>query len=115
MSIRCVCQNGHVLNVKETLAGTSGLCPRCRTRVKVPDLRAKIMSEDAILHLLEDVSMPPQQSVTQRFDPFADTTPSGFHGQSTPNKCCDRCNKDVPAGSHICPHCHTYIANLKDF
>ena len=30
MSIRCVCQNGHVLKVKESFAGTSGLCPSCK-------------------------------------------------------------------------------------
>jgi hypothetical protein len=101
--------------VKETLAGTSGLCPKCRVRVQVPKIREKIMSEDAILHILEDNTIPPHQSVTTRFDPFADTSPSGLQGQNAPNKCCDRCNKDVPVGSHICPHCHTYIANLRDF
>ena len=28
---------------------------------------------------------------------------------------CDRCNKEISAGAHICPYCRTYIANLRDF
>ncbi len=52
MSIRCVCQNGHVLKVKDSFAGTSGFCPSCRARVDVPKLQKRSISEDAILGLL---------------------------------------------------------------
>ena len=52
MSIRCVCQNGHVLKVKESFAGTSGLCPMCRGRVDVPHPPEPAMSEDTILTIL---------------------------------------------------------------
>jgi len=117
MSIRCVCRNGHVLRVKDSLAGVVGLCPVCRTEVRVPrpQVKCKCVSEDAILHILGDHAPPPHQDTSEDFDMFADTSPSGIHRQGTPKKCCDRCNQEVSAGTHICPHCHTYIASLKDF
>ncbi len=114
MSIRCVCPNGHVLKVKESLAGTVGLCPACRARVTVPKLKKADMSEDAILHLLKEGPPSPHQD-TQRIQAFSDTSLSDFSEQVKPKKSCDRCNRSVPLESHICPHCHTYIASLKDF
>ena len=64
MSIRCVCQNGHVLKVKESLAGRSGLCPSCKAVVKVPHLQQKCISEDAILDLLGNKA--PRQGLLRR-------------------------------------------------
>ena len=52
MAIRCVCPKGHVLKVKDTLAGTVGLCPICKSRIKVPALRDQKVSEDAVLAIL---------------------------------------------------------------
>ncbi|MBN1393831.1 MAG: hypothetical protein JW959_02210 [Pirellulales bacterium] len=121
MSIKCVCKNGHVLHVKDWQAGKVGLCPICRTKVRVPWPAKKHVdiSEDAILHLLGDNPPPDRkdsiQDTVDDFDMFSDTSLSGIHRQTTPKKCCDRCNQEVPAGTHICPHCHTYIASLKDF
>ena len=40
---------------------------------------------------------------------------SGLHRLPFPKKICNRCNQEVRSGTHICPHCHTYIANLSDF
>jgi hypothetical protein len=115
MSIRCVCRNGHVLKVKDSLAGTVGLCPACKTQVKVPLPPSKDVSEDAILHILGGHDNAPQGDTFNDIDAFADTTPSGIFRQQTPKKSCDRCNQEVLVGTHICPHCHTYIANLSDF
>ena len=121
MSIKCVCRNGHVLRVKDSLAGVVGLCPVCRAEVRVPRPQPThaCMSEDAILHILGDHEAPPRQDSIQDtvedFNMFSDTSLSGIHRQATPKKCCDRCNQEVSAGTHICPHCHTYIASLKDF
>ena len=121
MSIKCVCINGHVLHVKDSLAGVLGLCPTYRTQVKVPrpQRRHSDMSEDAILHILGDHATPPQQDSfadpAEDLNMFSDTSLSGIHRQGTPKKCCDRCNQEVSTDSHICPHCHTYIASLKDF
>jgi hypothetical protein len=114
MSIKCQCSNGHVLHVKDSLAGKSGLCPHCRVRVNVPDPRADV-SEDVILGILGNHVQPPRGDTVSDIDVFADTTPSGIYRQIQPKKCCDRCNEEIPLGTHICPHCHTYIASLRDF
>jgi hypothetical protein len=114
MSIRCVCQNGHVLKVKDSCAGTSGLCPTCRVRVDVPKLRQQCVSEDAILSFLGRQS-PSERAANENSGILLATSESGMHNLPNPKKSCSRCNQEVSAGAHICPHCHTYIANLDDF
>ncbi len=112
MSIECVCQNGHVLHVKESFAGSAGLCPTCKTRVEVPRPHHPDMSEDAIMDLLGKQSPVTDHNPSEV---FGNSSLSGIHGNSTPKKNCNRCNQEVSAGTHICPYCHTYIANLNDF
>jgi hypothetical protein len=114
MSIRCVCPNGHVLRVKDSLAGTSGLCPACKRRIDVPKPREIRMSEDAILDLLGN-QPPSQRSQMEESGVFLATSDSGVYGQPLAKKPCNRCNREVSVGTHICPYCHTYIANLTDF
>jgi len=115
MSIRCVCRNGHVLKVKDSLAGAVVICPACKTHVNVPKPQAEQVSEDVILHILGEHEPPPHPGTTEKFDWFADTTPSGVHRPAAPKKSCERCNQEVPVGTHICPHCRTYIAGISDF
>ena len=118
MSIRCECKNGHVLKVKDSLAGKVGLCPICKARVQVPQPRHVKMSDDAIVHLLGEHTPPPAPDMNDTIDNldlFSDTSVMGVQERNAPKKCCDRCNQEVPVGTHICPHCHTYIASLKDF
>lgn len=110
MSIRCVCQNGHELKVKESLAGTSGLCPLCKGRVNVPKRRESAMSEDAILSLLGNCDVPKETVSRGSIAPDA-----GSQSGIGLKKNCDRCGKEISAAAHICPYCHTYIANLRDF
>lgn len=116
MSIRCICPNGHPLSVNNALAGRSGLCPRCRAPVRVPQLPVRRVSEDAILDILgpqAPISRIPAEpegerdGAAPRFEVHEHTTP--------PKKTCYRCNQEISAGTHICPHCHTYIASLHDF
>ena len=114
MSIRCVCPNGHVLKVKESLAGASGLCPSCKAVVKVPHMRERCMSEDAIMDLLGKQS-PIARATAESSGVLLAASDSGSHGPPGPKKSCNRCNQEVSVGSHICPHCHTYIASLSDF
>lgn len=115
MSIRCVCPNGHLLKVKESLAGTSGLCPTCRARVNVPSLRAQRMSEDVILDILGR-DMPAAQGDTLRsLDPVGDTRLDNSQEQTTHWRQCYKCQREYPTTVHICPFCHTYIATLSDF
>jgi hypothetical protein len=114
MSIRCVCQNGHVLKVKDSFAGSSGLCPTCRGKVEVPGLQKKRISEDAILGLLGRQS-PSERAAAESSGVLLAASESGIHHLPFPKKACSRCNREVTVGAHICPHCHTYIANLTDF
>ena len=37
MGIKFHCPNGHKLNVKSFLAGKKGVCPKCGTKVRIPD------------------------------------------------------------------------------
>jgi hypothetical protein len=113
MSIRCVCQNGHVLKVKESFAGSTGLCPSCRGRVDVPRVQQHCLTEDAILGLLGKQSQAERAAAESSGVLLAASESSAR--LSIPKKSCSRCNQDVTVGAHICPHCHTYIANLKDF
>jgi len=36
MGIRCYCPNGHKLNIKEFLAGRTGICPHCGVKFPIP-------------------------------------------------------------------------------
>ena len=120
MSIRCVCQNGHVLKVKDSFAGTTGLCPSCKARVDVPKIdptklqQRKSVSEDAILSLLGRQS-PSERAAAESSGVLLAASDSSSHKLPFPKKTCSRCNQEVSVGAHICPHCHTYIANLSDF
>ena len=110
MSIRVVCPNGHKLKVRESFAGKVGLCPTCKARVEVPSARPEEISEDVIMGILG-----PHVTSGKRSD--ADQPqPADQRGRSlTPKKSCHQCNQEISAEIHICPHCHTYIANLADF
>jgi hypothetical protein len=114
MSIRCICQNGHVLKVKDSFAGTAGLCPSCRGKVQVPLSRCQSISEDAILGLLGKQSAS-ERVAAESSGVLLAMSESSSRNLSSPKKTCSRCNQEVAVGTHICPHCHTYIANLKDF
>jgi hypothetical protein len=117
MSIRCMCPNGHVLKVKESQAGMTGLCPACRAKVRVPRPRpaTEPVTEDAILDILGRQPHSPQADTATYYD-TSDTVPlPGVQERGTPKKSCYKCNEEIDSGTHICPHCHTYIAKLEDF
>jgi RNA polymerase subunit RPABC4/transcription elongation factor Spt4 len=109
MSIRVVCPNGHVLNVKEALAGKTGLCPTCKARVQVPEPSSPAeseLNEDAILGIIGP------------FDPTraaAEAAPAVVASTVPAKKTCAKCYREILAETHICPYCHYYIADLKDF
>ena len=113
--IRCVCPNGHVIKVKDSMAGKAGLCPVCRARVKVPDPPKEPVSEDAILEILGPSVATPQSDTVTHFDLGDTVNVPARHERGTPKKSCHKCNQEIPSGNHVCPHCHTYIANLNDF
>jgi hypothetical protein len=117
MSIRCVCANGHVLKVKESLAGTSGLCPVCRGRVDVPQKTDPAMSEEAIMSIIGTNGPTTRDDPSTRVDIASHPGPSDGGSQSGIGlkKMCERCEREITVGVRICPYCHTYIAKLRDF
>ena len=107
MAIRIVCPNGHVLMVRDQCAGHEGRCPHCKAKVVVPAPQRGPVSEDAILDILG-----PHQA-------HAPAAPAGTTAEAKakeaaipPKKSCERCNREIPVGMRICPHCHTYNAGL---
>ncbi len=34
---------------------------------------------------------------------------------SPPKKSCNKCHREIAVETHICPYCHTYIADSSDF
>lgn len=117
MSIRVVCPNGHVLNVKDALAGKTGLCPRCKARVVVPAPQKDELSEDSIMSILgphASTTSEPATGGVQR-KPVESSRTSSLPEGTPPKKSCHKCNREISVGLHICPFCHTYIAKLSDF
>ena len=111
MSIQVVCPNGHALKAQDTLAGKKGLCPVCKAPVKVPQPDTREVSEDAILDYLG----PQPSGQTRRVEGESDATVRmAAAGHVPPKKSCGRCNREIPARTHVCPHCHAYIAGLSD-
>ena len=100
MAIRVVCSNGHVLNVKDHLAGKTVLCPSCRTRVKIPTPQEGGFSEDSILSLLG-----PHETVPPPHGPL---DPDGTSEEAAnavvgppPKKTCPRCDRSIDAGARV--------------
>lgn len=117
MSIRVVCRNGHILNVKDSLAGKMGLCPTCKARVHVPKSSQSELSEDAIMSILgPPKSGPAREAAAQEAtDPVEPLPASETDDGGPPLKSCEKCNQLILAATHICPYCHTYIGKLEDF
>lgn len=115
MSIRVVCPSGHVLNVKDDLAGKTGLCPKCKARVEVPRPVKGGLSEDAIMSILGPPVPGPSEPDVAGSHSEASGASSAEGKKLTPKKSCHKCNREISAEIHICPFCHTYIAQLSDF
>ena len=121
MSIRVVCPNGHKLNVKNSFAGKTGLCPVCKARIHVPELPEEDLSEDRILDILGPHAggKPGDSSIFTEVPSagsslLSSASSTGKRG-APPKKNCHHCHSEIAAGIRICPHCHTYIGELADF
>jgi uncharacterized paraquat-inducible protein A len=117
MSIRVVCRNGHILSVKDELAGKIGLCPTCKARVQVPTLSQGELSEDAIMTILGPAKLGPTRDglAQEMADPVDPPASAELERGGPPLKSCEKCNQLILAATHICPYCHTYIGKLEDF
>lgn len=120
MVIDVTCPNGHQLKIKEKYAGQTGLCPKCQSRVFVPEPEPAKMSEDAIVDLLgppmnedDDSSLPVHQDPKHRRAPGdSDVGQSGQSLLGAETRDCPKCRKKVPISYHICPNCWTYFSEM---
>ena len=114
MGIKVSCPNGHTIEVKDSLAGKTGLCPACKARITVPEILPEGLSEDAILGILGD-SDPTRGG---KADPGGVEVEVPFEDYKPPQrtlKSCQSCGREISVQTHICPFCYHYIANPKDF
>ncbi len=114
MSIKVTCPHGHLLKVKDNMAGKTGLCPICKSQVLVyvPIPDKKSLSEEVILDIIGPSPKAPITTESSGIN-LEEVTPhrpeNGHH--ETPWKTCVKCNREIPSQTHICPYCHTYIAD----
>ncbi len=117
MSIQLVCPNGHRLQVQDSCAGKTGLCPICKARVNVRPPSEEEVFEDGLMDILgphkvvHAVTPPPPPHPPKDVD-SAEQKTKGF---GLKKKSCWRCHKEIETATHICPYCRTYIADLSDF
>jgi hypothetical protein len=113
MSIEVSCPKGHSFKVKDNLAGKTGLCPVCKSRIKVPAIKTppSDLSEDAILGIIGPyepdeaaLQQPIDDPATRKREPAAKPT----------KKKCEKCGQQVPVAANICPFCRTYMLAMKD-
>ena len=118
MSIRVTCPNGHVLHVKEKYAGQTGLCPKCKERVLVP----QVVSDEAIVDMLgppaertESDSLPVHQEERDH-DPNASSSGRllGSSILSDVRKICPKCRTEVKACFDLCPKCGLYFTDWSE-
>ena len=113
MSIRAICPNGHAVRVKDKYAGKMGLCPICRTRMKVPKPEKDVFDDDSIMDVLH-----PQESglsgLSIDVPELADEEYQWGQRKKADDmeRVCAKCHKEMPQGTRVCPHCHTYVAKL---
>jgi ribosomal protein S27AE len=129
MAIAIKCPNGHLLKVKDELAGKSGLCPHCKSRVFVPmpvhtTEKAKI-SDDEILGLLgppRQVKAEPPPPPPPPPDSMSDSVhdaPKQESGISLlgssllrKQKVCPRCAASTSIAFTHCPRCGTPLPDV---
>lgn len=119
MSIAVVCPNGHSLSVREECAGKTGLCPVCRARVVIPESSEAGLSDDEIVGILgphdPNRSRGFRESEADAVRPTASVHFAarkvivGGAKADGSTKTCDKCSEEIPASTHICPYCHTYV------
>ncbi len=119
MSIEVTCPRGHKLKVKNSMAGKTGLCPLCKGQVyvyvPVPDEKP-VLSEEVILDIIGPSQPSPSSTGMSGID-LEDATPHrpNKNHHETPWKTCVKCSREIPSQTHICPYCHTYIADMAGF
>jgi len=79
MGIKFHCPNGHKLNVKSFLAGKKGVCPKCGTKVRIPEASEPGLGDDDA----ED-SDPGKMTAAAALVPSPDAMPGNGAAIKTP-------------------------------
>ncbi len=90
------CANGHKIQVKDKYRGRKLTCPKCRARVRVPELDESDdpLSDLGLLEILGDVApLPPQP------DPI----------EKLPDRTCPQCGGTISHNVTVCQHCQTFL------
>jgi RNA polymerase subunit RPABC4/transcription elongation factor Spt4 len=112
MAIKVTCPNGHTLRVNDSLAGKTGLCPTCKARVTVPELKQEAIDESDILQVIGPYD--PDKSQVVRRDSRLDGEAEEKKSKVEMRRCMS-CEREIEAETHICPYCHHYIGGVGDF
>ncbi len=131
MAIRVVCPNGHVLNVKDRFAGRTGLCPRCKARVRVPS-PADVTDDDILDILGPPPSAPAPQSEPEEEPADTSAIASEEYVHQDPRhaeesgisllgssiirrgKTCPHCGRKTSFSFKWCPGCGTPLSDEVD-
>ncbi len=110
MSIEVRCPKGHLLKVKSSFAGKTGLCPHCRSKIYVPNPSDSSISEESILDIIGELRPDPSHSSIKSLAEYEESLRHIDESkQAPPSKNCTKCNLAIPSAVTICPHCHTYV------
>ncbi len=98
MTFKLRCPNGHKLRFDAKDAGKKGMCPKCHTRITLPERRE--VSDTSIMAVLGDA--PSDRSVLLR-------PTEQFSADLAPGRCCPKCHARISAAFQLCPNCQTYL------
>ena len=113
MAIRVVCPNGHVLRVKDSLAGKTGLCPTCKAPITVPTPEEPAMDESAIMEILGSYDPSASEHVSSSANPFEEERKTTSAKKKM--RRCPYCEKPIDARVHVCPYCKHFIGGTGEF
>jgi anti-sigma B factor antagonist len=117
MAIKVTCPNGHVLQVKDSYAGHSGLCPHCHARVEVSKPARGL--EDEVLDILGPPKTPLPRPSAQaahhepRHDAAREESGISLLGSTLPRrkKVCPQCCEFLAVSVAACPRCGTPLSD----
>ena len=113
--IRVVCPHGHQFRGKQKLAGKVVLCPVCDRRFQIPLDAPVEISDDDVLGFVGKPKAQPQRERVKAPETKPVTNVPTPAGAPPRVRNCPHCEREIHVAHHICPHCRTYVAGLKDF